>query len=83
MGPFDDEALVHPWRHPDALVDALQIGIEHMVREATSRDEGREQIFARAWAMAGMQEEEPRALVAAGTADAHGPVPYLTEPWYC
>jgi len=84
VGSFDDEALVHPWRHPDRRVDALQVTIEHMVREATSRDEGREEIFARAWAMAGMQEgEEPRARVAAGTAEAHGPVPYLTEPWYC
>ena len=84
VGPFDGEALVHPWRHPDARVDALQRTLERMVGESTARGESRRQIFARAWRMAGMPAEEaPRELVAAGAADAHAPVPYLTEPWYC
>jgi radical SAM superfamily enzyme YgiQ (UPF0313 family) len=84
VGPFDDEALVHPWRHPDRQVDVLHATIEQMVKEATTRGECRHEIFARAWALAGLPpEQEPRDLAAAGLADTRGPVPYMTEPWYC
>ncbi len=84
VGPFDREALVHPWRHPDPRLDALQALLERMVAEASSRGESRREIFARAWRLAGLPEHEaPPALVPAGEAAARGPVPYLTEPWYC
>jgi radical SAM superfamily enzyme YgiQ (UPF0313 family) len=84
VGSFDHEALVHPWRHPDPLVDALQAALERLVAEATARGESRLQIFARAWELAGLPlEQAPREVVAVGEARARGPVPYLTEPWYC
>ena len=84
VAPFDGEALVHPWRHPDPRVDALQVALERMVAEATSRGESRRAIFARAWRLAGLPHEEgPHEFVAAGVATARAPVPYLTEPWYC
>jgi radical SAM superfamily enzyme YgiQ (UPF0313 family) len=83
-GPFDEEALVHPWRHPDPRVDELQRTLERMVTEAGARGESREEIFARAWRLAGLPELEiPRALVAAGVSEPRAPVPYLSEPWYC
>ena len=83
-GPFDDASLVHPWRHPDPRVDALQEGLAGMIGERTARDEGRSAIFARAWALAGLPAAEaPRALEPSGAAPPRAPVPYLTEPWYC
>jgi len=79
---FDPAALVHPWRHPDPAVDALQAGVHALVHEGTSRGEGRRVLFERAWQLA--------AAVAGGPGPARGPrepkrapVPYLTEPWYC
>ena len=84
VGPFDREALVHPWRHPDPRVDALQAALGRMVAEASARSESRREIFARTWTLAGMPPADaPRELAAVGEALARGPVPYLTEPWYC
>lgn len=84
VGPFDGEALVHPWRHPDPRVDAMQAALEQMVAGATADGNSRGEIFARAWELAGLPlEEAPRELVAVGEANARPPVPYLTEPWYC
>ena len=84
VGPFDGEALVHPWRHPDPSVDALQAVLGRMVAEATARSESRREIFARAWTLAGVPPADaPRERVAVGEAGARAPVPYLTEPWYC
>ncbi|HEY6867374.1 MAG TPA: CUAEP/CCAEP-tail radical SAM protein [Candidatus Eisenbacteria bacterium] len=83
-GPFDDAALVHPWRHPDPCVDALQERLAGMIAERTARDEGRSAIFEHAWTLAGLPASEaPRALEPAGVAARRAPVPYLTEPWYC
>jgi len=77
-GPFDGEALVHPWRHPDPAMDALQRRIEAAARSAIEVGEDRYAFFARAAALAGLEAEEPRPLPA-----PRAPVPYLTEPWYC
>lgn len=82
--PFDGDALVHRWRHPDPRVDALQAALERMVAEATGRGESRGAIFARAWALAGLPARRvPPERAAAGAAEHRPPVPYLTEPWYC
>lgn len=83
-GPFDREALVHPWRHPDERVDALQRTLETTIAEAAARGDDRRAIFERVWTLA--------AAAAGGPADRTGPagatlprrpVPHLTEPWYC
>ncbi len=84
VAPFDEEALVYPWRHPDPRVDELQGVLGRMVAEASARGESWKEIFARAWSLAGLPESEaPRELVAAGVGEPRAPVPYLTEPWYC
>ncbi len=53
VGPFDAEALYHPWRHPDPRVDRLHAEVEALVRQASARGETRAEIFARAWRLAG------------------------------
>lgn len=87
--PFDEVALVHPWRHPDPRVDRLQTELQRMVhREATHGHERRE-IFRRAWDLAERARGgEYRLRVFCADARARewpdrAPVPYLTEPWYC
>ncbi len=87
--PFDEVALVHPWRHPDLRVDRLQTELQRMVhREATHGHERRE-IFRRAWDLAERARGgEYRLRVFCADARARewpdrAPVPYLTEPWYC
>ena len=79
VGPFDDRALVHPWRHPDPRIDGLQAEVEELVAAAAAAGESRGAIFARVWERAGLAAAElPRGL-----APRHAPVPFLTEPWYC
>jgi len=79
VGPFDDRALVHPWRHPDPRIDGLQAEVEDLVAAAAAAGESRGAIFARVWERAGLAAAElPRGL-----APRHAPVPFLTEPWYC
>jgi radical SAM superfamily enzyme YgiQ (UPF0313 family) len=86
--PFDEEALVHPWRHPDPRMDVLQKRVEGLVREMTRRRAGRAAIFDRVRELAEEAEgrKRPPAGRASGTDEpqrARAAVPFLTEPWYC
>lgn len=83
VGPFDEVALAHPWRHPDPEVDRLADDVMEIVRSAPA---DRRAVFAAVWARA-------RAALAGDAAAPVDPpldeavpvatVPYLTEPWYC
>ena len=85
-GEFDRAALLHPWRHPDPEVDALQARIEALVRRSgAGAAPGRERraLFARVAALAGAEVGEDSNALAAGRVAPRAPVPFLTEPWYC
>ncbi len=82
-GPFDPHALVHPWRHGDARVDALSEEIQRIVMTSEKLKRSREAIFEKILRAA-------ESAVGAETAEAAQPVlltraavPYLNEPWYC
>jgi hypothetical protein len=82
-GPFDAASLVHPWRHPDPRVDALQDTIARVVGRGPrqSRAEIFERVEALVHAAAGeIQTTQPRP---SGPAIIRAVVPYLDEPWYC
>ena len=71
---FDQEALLHRWRHPDPQVDALAAeALQLAALEAPRRE-----IFHRLWSLAGSPplpenfDLMPRATI-----------PYMDEPWYC
>ena len=84
VGPYDEQALVHPWRHPDPRMDGLQAEVESAVAAATVRGEDRAAIFTRVWELAGLPAAEAReAMTPRGLAPPRAPVPFLTEPWYC
>jgi len=94
VGPFDEAALCHPWKHPEPAVDALHREIEAMVREATAAGAIRTEIFERAWEIAERAAGEKVPAARRGRATEirpphvarepkRPPVPFLTEPWYC
>jgi len=84
VGPFDETALVYPWRHSDPRVDQLQGEIQALVRAATARGASRREIFAQVWLLAEQVTGGfPRPLPPPVEAPARVTIPYLTEPWYC
>jgi len=84
VGPFDETALVYPWRHSDPRADQLQGEIQALVGAATARGASRREIFAQVWLLAEQARAgSPRPLPAPVEAPARVTIPYLTEPWYC
>jgi radical SAM superfamily enzyme YgiQ (UPF0313 family) len=82
IDPFDAASLVHPWRHPDPRVDALQEAIARAVGRGPrqSRTVVFERVEALVRAAAGAKEIVRRP---SGPAIVRAAVPYLDEPWYC
>lgn len=84
IAPFDQKALVYPWRHPDPRVDQLAAAIEDLVRRGEKLRRTRAQIFSLVWQAAHQasgladQMEPPEPVLLARAA-----IPYLNEPWYC
>jgi radical SAM superfamily enzyme YgiQ (UPF0313 family) len=84
VGPLDETALVHPWRHPDPRVDRLQQEVQSLVREAAARGASRWEIFLGVWDRAArLDPSTARSLLPDTGGPRHAPIPYLTEPWYC
>ena len=83
VAPFDSAALVFPWKHKDARVDALAREISELVQRGESLKLSRTQIFSHirraAYAAAGKRAQSGNGVAIAKSA----PVPYLNEPWYC
>jgi hypothetical protein len=83
--PFDESALVHPWKHTDARVDQLCEDVQRIVHNGEKLNLGRREIFRRIRASARRAAGLER-LADNGTAPplaARATIPYLTEPWYC
>jgi hypothetical protein len=82
-GPFDSAALIFPWKHEDARVDALAREISQIAERGENLKLSRTEIFSHI---------RRAARTAAGNRDAGSmplavtprtPVPFLDEPWYC
>ena len=85
VGPFDQAALVYPWRHPDPRVDALCEEVQELVRVGDKLGRSRAQSFTRIWraastaaSAAGVSKQRPEPVLVSRAA-----IPYLNEPWYC
>jgi radical SAM superfamily enzyme YgiQ (UPF0313 family) len=83
VGPFDSAALVFPWEHEDARVDALAREISQLVQRGDSLRLSRAEIFShvRRAAHAAAGNRAPNGI--APSVMKSVPVPYLDEPWYC
>jgi hypothetical protein len=83
VGPFDSAALVFPWKHEDARVDALAGEISQIVQRGDSLKLSRTEIFShiRRAAHAAAGNRAPSSIAQAALKSA--PVPYINEPWYC
>ena len=82
-GPFDPAALVHPWRHPDARMDALAEEVQSLVERGEKMGRSREETFRRIWKAAHRAAAMDAPAPAEPALVARAAVPYLTEPWYC
>jgi radical SAM superfamily enzyme YgiQ (UPF0313 family) len=78
---YSPTSLIHPWRHADPAVDALQRDVEQIVglRYAADRKTTFDRIWQIAHDTAGLSPPTRQAepLIARAT------IPYLNEPWYC
>ncbi len=83
VGPFDSAALVFPWKHEDAGVDALAREISQLVQRGDSLKFSRTEIFShiRRTAQAAAGPCAPNGTAHSALNNAR--VPYLDEPWYC
>jgi radical SAM superfamily enzyme YgiQ (UPF0313 family) len=83
VGTFDSAALIFPWKHADARVDALCHEISELVQRGEKLKLSRTEIFshirraARAAVGKGELPEIPHSLAKST------PAPFLDEPWYC
>ena len=80
-GPLDAATLVHPWRHPDPRVDALQRAVQQIVGGRVHAPRG--DVFAAIQTAAADACGRRIARARQRPHPARATVPYLTEPWYC
>jgi len=83
VGPFDSAALVFPWKHEDARVDALAGEISQLAQRCDSLKLSRTEIFSHIRRAANAAAGKRPTNETAFSLVKSGPVPYLDEPWYC
>jgi radical SAM superfamily enzyme YgiQ (UPF0313 family) len=85
--PFDEVALVYPWRNADPRVDQLCEELQQIVHTGEKVNRPRAQIFERieeaAFAAAGVRDDDGIRKTALPILAARAAIPYLNEPWYC
>ena len=78
VSPFDAASLTWPWRHDDPRVDRLQAAVMRLVGTVSAMP--RAQAFA---AIAALAREHADVPAPPPRTTRRGPVPYVSEPWYC
>jgi radical SAM superfamily enzyme YgiQ (UPF0313 family) len=87
VGPFDEPALVYPWKNVDARVDRLCEELQQIAHVGEKMGRSRARIFERievaAFAAAGVKQDEGAKEARLPILAARAAIPYLNEPWYC
>jgi radical SAM superfamily enzyme YgiQ (UPF0313 family) len=84
VGAFDEAALYYPWRHTDARVDQLHADVLTAVQQGQVAGQTRRTIFEQVWQMAhAAAGVEAPALPRPRNGRPPGPIPHLSEPWFC
>lgn len=83
--PFDEGALVYPWKHPDARVDRLCEELQAIVHAGAklTRSRNFERIEIATQRARGMSGAARATASSQGILEARATIPYLNEPWYC
>jgi radical SAM superfamily enzyme YgiQ (UPF0313 family) len=79
IGPFDEKALVYPWKHPNRDVDTLGNLVFQLVSKLQQENKTRTEIFGEIWELV---LHTPAPAFPPQPAVAHA-VPHMDEPWYC
>ena len=82
VAPFDESAMVYPWKHYDPRVDALSQELQQIVHAGEKLNQSRSRIFERIETAARRAAGAP-ALPKQPPMISRATIPYLTEPWYC
>jgi len=83
VGPFDPQALVYPWKNPDARMDTLAEEVQGIVAASEKLKRGRAATFQRIWHAASLAAGNSAEESALPLLASRATVPYLNEPWYC
>ena len=87
VGPFDEAALVYPWKNVDARLDRLCEELQQTVHAGEKMNRRRTHIFERieqaAFAAAGVKHDDGTKEATLPIITARAAIPYLNEPWYC
>jgi hypothetical protein len=85
--PFDEAALVYPWKNVDARVDQLCEELQQIVHAGEKMKWPRARIFERieeaASTAAGVSQGDRIGKAALPILGARAAIPHLNEPWYC
>ena len=81
--PFDEAALVYPWRNPDPRVDALTHEVHDIVGRGEKLSRGRAETFSKIWIAAHHAASREVPMPQQPDLLDRAAIPYLTEPWYC
>jgi len=83
LEPFDSAALMFPWRHEDARVDALCRSVSDLVQRGETLKLTRTEIFSHIQRAARVASGNKEALSVVSSSKPSKAVPFLDEPWYC
>jgi radical SAM superfamily enzyme YgiQ (UPF0313 family) len=87
VGPFDEAALVYPWKNADPRVDRLCEELQAIVHAGEKMKRPRTKIFPRieeaAFTARGAADRDHFAMRPQPVLAARAAIPYLNEPWYC
>jgi radical SAM superfamily enzyme YgiQ (UPF0313 family) len=78
VGPFDQEALIYRWQHPDPEVDALAARVLAIVTAEQRRRTPRREVFRQICELA-----HSRLLPENFDLLPRTVIPYMDEPWFC
>jgi radical SAM superfamily enzyme YgiQ (UPF0313 family) len=81
IGPFDEKALVYPWKHSSRDVDTLANLVFQLVSRRQAANKTRAEIFSEIWELV-LQTPAPALRPQAAVAHPDG-FPHMDEPWYC
>lgn len=81
--PFDEQALVYPWKHADPRIDELCDEVQQIVASSEKLKRSRASTFEKIWRAANDAADVDAAPPVLPVLASRATVPYLNEPWYC